>query len=504
MSEALLLSMENIHKAFGATKALQGVNLEVLPGQVHILAGENGAGKSTLMKVLTGVYQADEGEIHFLGEPFQASHPKEALQSGIAMIYQEFNLALHLPVHANIFLGHELAAKGVIHFQKQRAATREIFNRLDAEVDPDIPVNQLGVAQRQLVEIARALSVDSKLIVMDEPTAALSDKETKKLFEVIRTLQKEGVGIIYISHYLEEFGEVGDVISVLRDGELVSHAPMSDVTPDLIIQQMVGRKIEDLYPDHEYKPGEVVLTVEDLSSPNGTQQASMEVRTGEIVGVAGLVGAGRTEMLRALFGLDPAEVEALTVQGVMVLPPNPRSLTRQGVGLLSEDRSGEGLAQRLSIADNMTLSVPEKISRYGILSFPRQREIADRLIEQVGIKASSSNQLINQLSGGNQQKVALARLLGADARVLLLDEPTRGIDVGSKAEIYKIITALAEEGKAIVMVSSYLPELFGMCDSLYVMTRGKLSRKYKTGEIDADDVMALATGITEEINFERS
>jgi ribose transport system ATP-binding protein len=487
--------MNNIHKAFGATKALSGVNLEVYPGQVHILAGENGAGKSTLMKVLTGVHPADEGKILFLGRPFYASHPKEALQNGIAMIYQEFNLALHLPVHANVFLGHEKSGHGVIQFQHQRDATREIFRRLDSDVDPNALVSRLGVAQRQLVEIARALSVDAKLIIMDEPTAALSDKETQKLFEVIRALQQQDVGIIYISHYLEEFGEIGDMISVLRDGELVSCVPMSDVTPDLIIQQMVGRKIEDLYPKHEHVLGDVVFTVEDLKSPNGTVQASLEVCSKEIVGVAGLVGAGRTEMLRALFGLDPAEMKLLQVLGVMVLPPSPRRLMRCGVGLLSEDRAGEGLAQGLSIAANMTLSIPEKISRFGFLSFSRQRELADSLIKKVGIKASSSAQRINQLSGGNQQKVALARLLGADAKVLLLDEPTRGIDVGSKAEIYKLVTALAGEGKGIVMVSSYLPELFGMCDSLYVMARGRLSRKYRIDEIDADGVMALATGI---------
>lgn len=492
-----LLRMVNIHKAFGATRALAGVDLEVQPGQVHILAGENGAGKSTLMKILTGVHRADEGEILFQGRPFAARHPKEALLAGIAMIYQEFNLALHLPVHSNIFLGHEIKRRGVVNAAAQRRATRELFAMMDAEVDPDLPVGRLGVAQRQLVEIARALSVDAKLIIMDEPTAALSAKEAAKLFETIRALQKKGVGIFYISHYLEEFGEIGDVFTVLRDGETVGGGPMAEATPETIIQMMVGRKIDDLYPKNPHEKGDVVFETYNLTAPAGISAERLEVRAGEIAGVAGLVGAGRTEMLRALFGLDPGQMDDLRVNGVAVLPPTPRKLTRRGVGLLSEDRAGEGLAQDMSIAVNMTLSVPEKISRRGIISFKKRDELARELIRRVGVKAESPDQKINQLSGGNQQKAAIARLVGADAAALLLDEPTRGVDVGSKVEIYRIVDQLAREGKAVLMVSSYLPELFGMCDSLYVMARGRLSRKYAIDEIDSDGVMALATGVAD-------
>ena len=490
--------MKNIHKAFGATKALQRVDLQVDRGQVHILVGENGAGKSTLMKILTGVHKADEGEVLFQGEPFTASHPKEALHAGIAMIYQEFNLALDLPVHSNIFLGHEQRSTGVVLARDQREAAREIFERLDVEIDPDTPVRHLGVAQRQLVEIARALSVDTRLIIMDEPTAALSEREAKKLFETIRSLREQGVGINYISHYLEEFGEIGDVYTVLRDGENVGYGEMASATPDDLIQMMVGRKIEDLYPKHKHTLGKVLLTVENLRSPNGTERASLEVRAGEIVGVAGLVGAGRTEMMRALFGLDPGQVDELQVQGVTVIPPTPRKLLRRHVGLLSEDRAGEGLIQKMTVGFNITLSVPRKVSRFGIVSYRKCHELTSRLIDEVGIKAESPDQSMNQLSGGNQQKVAIARLLGADTVIPLLDEPTRGIDVGSKVEIYRLIDALANEGKGVVMVSSYLPELFGMCDSLYVMARGRLSRKYPIDEIDADGVMALATGVTKD------
>ena len=493
--------MRNIHKTFGATRALIGVDLEVKPGQVHVLVGENGAGKSTLMKVLTGVHQPDEGEILFLGKPFKAFHPKQALMAGIAMIYQEFNLALHLPVHSNIFLGHEESSRGIVKAREQRERAKEIFQRLDSDIDPDIPVNHLGVAQRQLVEIARALSVDAKLIVMDEPTAALSEKETKKLFEAIRSLQKTGVGIIYISHYLEEFGEIGDVFTVLRDGERVGYGEMASTTPDDLIQMMVGRTIDDLYPRTPHTFGETIFSVRNLNSANGTRNVDLEVRAGEIVGVAGLVGAGRTEMMRALFGLDPGHMDDLNVAGVTVLPPTPRKLLQNQAGLLSEDRAGEGLAQDMTIAVNITLSIPEKVSRYGVLSLDKIRDISSDLIQRVGIKAESGEQKVNQLSGGNQQKVALARLLGAGIKAMLLDEPTRGVDVGSKVEIYRLIDALANEQNGLVMVSSYLPELFGMCDSLYVMSRGRLSRKYAIDEINEDGVMALATGLSDDLEI---
>lgn len=494
MNATPLLQMKNIHKRFGATVALRGVDLAVQAGEVHILAGENGAGKSTLMKLLTGVHQADVGEIHFRGEPFAAIHPKKALLQGIAMIYQEFNLAPHLTVHENVFLGHEIQRWWGVDAAEQRKRTRELFERFDLDIDPDVPVQSLGVSQRQMVEIARALSVDAPLIIMDEPTAALSGKETAKLFAVIRTLRNEGKGIIYISHYLEEFNEIGDHVTVLRDGEVVGCSPIDETDPQTIIRQMVGRDVDDLYPSRDRQPGDVLLNVEQLSSPNGTRHASLEVRAGEIAGIAGLVGAGRTEMLRALFGLDPSEVNALEVDRQSLPNVNPRLMKHNRVGLLSEDRAEEGLAQTLSIADNITMVIPERISNLGVISFSKQARISERLMQDVGVKAESPRQAIHQLSGGNQQKVALARLLGAEAQVLLLDEPTRGIDIGSKAEIYRMIDRLAREGKGILMVSSYLPEILGLCDSYYVMHRGALSQKYPAGSIDADQIMALATG----------
>lgn len=498
MSSTPLLEMRNISKSFGATRALHDVSISVDPGQVHILAGENGAGKSTLMKILTGVHHPNEGEIHFQGAPFLSHNPKDALIKGIAMIYQEFNLALDLPVHANVFLGHEIRRSRLLDFASQRAATKDLFQRFDMDIDPDMPVQRLGVSQRQMVEIARALSVDAPLIIMDEPTAALSQNETRKLFEVIRTLRSEGKGIIYISHYLEEYEEIGDVISVLRDGECVDRCTIAEATHGRIIQQMVGRKVDDLYPRHDRTPGPTLLSVSNLNSPNGTTDVTFDVRANEMVGIAGMVGAGRTEMLRALFGLDSSQVEQIQGEGWTLASPNPRRFTKLGVGLLSEDRAEEGLAQTMSIADNITLPVPEEISQRGVLSFRRQNEFSQELIERVGIKTQSPTQPVTQLSGGNQQKVALARLLAMKARVLLLDEPTRGIDVGSKAEIYKLIHELANQGNGVVMVSSYLPEILGMCDSVYVMYRNQLSRKYSRSEIDSDQIMALATGVAGE------
>ncbi|MFH1743788.1 MAG: sugar ABC transporter ATP-binding protein [bacterium] len=497
MTDAFL-SFRSIHKAFGRTIALSGVDLDVSPGQAHVLAGENGAGKSTLVKILMGVEKADSGEMLWRGRPHRPSGPAEALRSGIAMIYQELNLALHLPVYANVFLGRELRVGGFVRESVQKRRTRELLDMLGSDIDPTMPTRHLGIAQRQLVEIARALGADAELIVMDEPTASLSEQESESLFEVVQSLRERGVGIIYISHHLEEFGRIGDVITVLRDGRRVWQGPAAGTSPSDVIHRMVGRTIDEMYPSTQREPGEVLLSVRNLASPNGTRNASLEVRSGEVVGIAGLMGAGRTEMLRALFGLDVADVEELMVGGTRIACPLPHRLVRHRIGFLSEDRGGEGLAGNLSIGVNLSLSAPQRISRWGVLSHSRREKISTELIDQFRIKASSSMQTVGELSGGNQQKVALARLLCADAKVLLLDEPTRGIDVGAKNEIYQIMNRLAAEGRGVVFVSSYLPEILGMADSVYVMCRGTLSRKFRVDEVDQESVMALATGIVSE------
>jgi len=492
------LTFRGIHKTFGQTVALAGVNLDVFPGQVHVLAGENGAGKSTLVKILMGVEKADRGEIRWKGRMHRPHSPIDSLRSGIAMIYQELNLALHLPVHANVFLGREIRSAGVVRESEQKQRTRELFRMLGADIDPTLPTRQLGIAQRQLVEIARAIGADAELIVMDEPTAALSEQESENLFRVVDSLRQRGVGIIYISHHLEEFERIGDMVTVLRDGHRVWQGPAAETSPNEIIRHMVGRTIEDLYPKRQPQFGPVLLRLKNLNSPNGTKNASLEVRAGEIVGIAGLVGGGRTEMLRALFGLDSADVEEFTLGDVRIRVPSPHRMLHHGVGFLSEDRGGEGLAQNLSVAVNMTLSAPEQISRWGVLSHTRRERVSEALIERFRIKAKSPSQAVRELSGGNQQKVALARLICADAKVLLLDEPTRGIDVGAKNEIYRLMNRLAEEGRGILFVSSYLPEVLGMADSVYVMCRGTISRKFRVEELDQERVMALATGVEQD------
>ena len=501
-----LLSFQGIGKTFGGTVALKDVSLDVHRGSVHVLAGENGAGKSTLMKVLMGVHAPDAGEIHWKGERFAPHNPVHAMRQGIAMIYQELTVALHLPVHANVFLGQELRAKlgfpGIVDEGAQIRACESLFERLSVTIDPRVLPRDLGIAQRQLVEIARALASEAELIVMDEPTAALSEQEAATLFAVIRSLKDRGVAVIYISHYLEEFGEIGDEVTVLRDGQKVHHATIANVTTEQVIQHMVGRQISALYPERVSDHGEVLLEIEGLSSPNGTRGASLKAHAGEIVGIAGLVGSGRTEMLRATFGLDPSTAQTfrLPSTGQEIARARPTSMVAQGLGLLSEDRGKEGLAQGLSIAVNTTLSSLRRCTRRLLLpgwwvSDRLQYDIADKHMKALSVKAASPWQKVGELSGGNQQKVAIARLLAANTHVFLLDEPTRGIDIGAKQEIYRLLCQLVEKGCAVVFVSSYLPEVFGMCDSLYVMCRGTLSKKYKTSEIDEHGVMALATGL---------
>lgn len=482
-------------KAFGQTIALSEVSMDVYPGQVHVLAGENGAGKSTLMKILMGVEQPDRGDMLWKGKPHRPQHPSEALSRGIAMIYQELNLALELPVYANVFLGRELRRTGFVRQGTERDRARELLRTLGVEIDPDIQTRKLGIAQRQLVEIVRALGADAELIVMDEPTAALSEQESENLFNVIDSLRERGVAVIYISHHLEEFGRIGDVITVLRDGRNVWHGSAAETSPSDVIRHMVGRTIDEMYPKERREPGDVLLCVRDLSSPNGTRDVSLEVRAGEVVGIAGLMGAGRTEMFRALFGLDSGQADELMVDGVPIRRISPSRMVRQGAGYLSEDRGDEGLAVNLSVGVNLTLSAPQRVSRSGILSYRSMNRVSEGLIADFRIKVGSPTQKVSELSGGNQQKVALARLICADAKVLLLDEPTRGIDVGAKSEIYHLMNRLTAEGRGVVFVSSYLPEILGMSDSVYVMHNGGLSRKYAVEQVNQEKLMAMATGV---------
>ncbi len=481
------LQMIGVHKRFGATAALGGVDLSVRGGEVMALMGENGAGKSTLMKVLSGAHQPDAGSMLLDGAAYRPANPLEARRAGVAMIYQELSLAPHLTVEQNIVLGMEPPRKfGIINRAEVRRLSVEALRQLDhADIRPDARVSTLSVGAQQLVEVARAVAIGCRVLVLDEPTSSLTRGDVERLFTLIGRLKSQGIAIVYISHFIEECQRIADRYTILRDGQTVGGGEMKAVTPDEIVRQMVGRQIEELYPRSARTVGEVVLEVRELSGVAKPQAATLAVRRGEVVGIAGLVGAGRTEMLRAIFGLDAVKSGEVKVAHFRGGPAQ----WRQGVGMVSEDRKTEGLALGLSIGDNLTMT---KMGRF--VSPATQSAAARPWIERLGVRCASSRQKVGELSGGNQQKVAIARLLHHDVDVLLLDEPTRGIDVGSKAEIYQLIDELAKSGKAVLMVSSYLPELLGVCDRIAVMCKGKLGEAHPVGEVTDHSLMLEATG----------
>ncbi|HOD81263.1 MAG: Ribose import ATP-binding protein RbsA [Planctomycetes bacterium ADurb.Bin126] len=498
---AARLVMTGVRKSFGATHALQGVDLEVCSGEVLALVGENGAGKSTLMKVLSGAHRPDAGQMRLDGEPYRPRDPLDARNRGVAMIYQELSLAPHLSVMENILLGIEPSRGPLVRWNKmRRIASAALAEVGSSEIPPDTQVRRLSIAKQQLVEIARAVATDCRVLVLDEPTSSLTQKDTLCLFDLIRRLRSRGLAIVYISHFLEEVKEISDRFTVLRDGQTVGGGTTAEATVDSIIQLMVGRKVRDLYPRSSRRPGEVVLEVKALSGGDKPRQASLSVRRGEVLGIAGLVGAGRTELLRAIFALDRVRSGQVRV-GAYTGPASPSRRWAQGVGMVSENRKEEGLALGLSIAENITLPRLRGLGPGRLVLPSRQRQASRPWIEKIPIKCSSPAQSVQALSGGNQQKVAIARLLHADVDLLLLDEPTRGIDVGSKAAIYRLIDELAvgdaaqgRRPRAVVMVSSYLPELFGVCDRIAVMCRGLLSTARPVGEWDEKQLMLVATG----------
>ncbi|MBI1357048.1 MAG: ATP-binding cassette domain-containing protein [Acidobacteria bacterium] len=486
------LTMTGVKKAFGATVALDGVDFSVAPGEVHALIGENGAGKSTLMKTLAGVHQPDAGGMQLDGVAYAPADPLDARRQGVAMIFQELALAPHLSVEANVVLGVEPASGLRLDTASARAKTREALAALGhSEIDPAARVSELSIAAQQLVEIARALILDAKIIVLDEPTSSLTGADVDKLFEAIERLKARGVSIIYISHFLEEVERIADSFTVLRDGRSVGSGVIGEVSIDRIVEWMVGRSVAEMFPRTPHDIGEPVLEVSDLAADNGLERGSLVLRRGEILGLAGLIGAGRTEMLRALFGLD-AITSGRVRLGAFEGPAAPPERLRQGMGFLSEDRKSEGLALALSVEQNLTLSRLDPFVRRGWLSPVKARAAAERWIEQVGVKTAGPDAPVGSLSGGNQQKVQLARLLHHDCDVLLLDEPTRGIDVASKVVIYEWIGRLAAQGKAILFVSSYIPELLGVCDSLAVMHRGRLGPVRPIAEWDQHKILLAA------------
>ncbi|HUG94184.1 MAG TPA: sugar ABC transporter ATP-binding protein [Planctomycetaceae bacterium] len=504
-----LLRMTGIAKSFGATRALDGVSFEVRPGEVMALVGENGAGKSTLMKVLSGAYRPDAGRMEFDGRPYQPASPHQAREAGVAMIYQELNLCPDLSVEDNVMLGQESRHYGwLLDRRRQRPWVTDALERLGhPEVRPETPVHRLSIAARQLVEIARALVMDARLIVFDEPTSSLAGRDVEQLFTVIRRLRDAGIGIIYISHFLEEVRAVCDRYTVLRDGRSVGAGdlksgpkkgsdplpPLKETTEAEIVSLMVGRSVSELFPTVPHAPGEVVLSIDDVSGRALPRGVTLEVRRGEILGVAGLVGAGRTELLRCIFGLDDVSSGRVRVAGVAV-KSGPEGRIAAGLGMVSEDRKTEGLAQVRSVADNLTFSRLGPYSRFGLLNLRRRDAAVGEWMQRLRVKARSPHQDVVELSGGNQQKVAIARVLHQQADVLLLDEPTRGIDVGTKVEIYRLIGEAAAAGKAVLFVSSYLPELLAICDRVAVMSRGRLRAVRPARDWTEEAVLHCAVG----------
>ena len=498
---ATLLQLRGVHKLFGPTIALAGVDLEVHPGEVHAVIGENGAGKSTLLNILAGAIRPDQGQMTLGGAPYRPLGPPAARQAGIAYIHQELSLCPHLSVAENILMGVEPSKAGWLKGPAMLDRTKallESFGR--ADLDPQSRVSRLSPASQQVVEICRALAWNPRVILMDEPTSSLQRDNVERLFTAIRGLKSLGVAIIYISHFLEEVREIADRYTVLRDGMSVSCGDLAHVSDAKLILDMVGRPVETMFEGRRPEPsGEVLLEVRNLCRPPALRSASFELHRGEVLGVAGLIGSGRTEMVKAIFGLESPATGQIFVKGRLVQSSQaaPHHRIHQGFGYLSEDRKNEGLALQLSVADNITITRFNSCSKGGWIFHDRQHEQAEHCMAALRVRAPGPGAPALSLSGGNQQKVAMARLLHQDPDILLLDEPTRGIDVGSKADLYLEISRLASAGKAILMVSSYLPELFGVCNRIAVMSRGRLSAARKTSDWTPEGVLEAALSIQE-------
>jgi ribose transport system ATP-binding protein len=493
-----LLTLANISKRFGPTVALDGVNFDLRPGEVHALVGENGAGKSTLMNVLAGSLEPDQGSMELGGRAYHPANTHDARTKGVALIHQELCLCEHLSVAENILMGMEPSQWGWMDRRELEARTREvlkIFHHTDTS--PEKRVADLSLPARQIVEISRAIAAKARVILMDEPTSSLQREDVEGLFALIRKLRAEGISIIYISHFLEEVRAIADRFTVLRDGRSVATGAIAEVTDEQLVGHMVGRSVENLFPDRPSQAiagSEKVMEVKDLVSPPLLRHASFSLHRGEILGIAGLMGSGRTQLVRAIFGLDKPTGGTVTIKGKATTARGgtPAKRLFQRLGYLSEDRKGEGLALNLPIADNVTMTRFSACARGGWLNLSGQRSLTNRLIAGLGIKARDAQQPVKTLSGGNQQKVAVARLLHQDADVLLLDEPTRGIDIGSKVQVYETVARCAAENRSVLMISSYLPELFGMCDRLAVMSRGRLGEARPISEWTPESVMQVA------------
>jgi rhamnose transport system ATP-binding protein len=498
MSEqaAPLVELRGITKSYGGVQALEDVDLAIRAGTVHALVGENGAGKSTLVKILTGVVQADEGEVRIDGQPVRVGDPQAAHRLGIVAMYQEPTVFQDLTVAENVFAGrHPRTALRAVDWRAMRSQTKQILQEFGVDIGPDTPVRGLGVADRQLLEIAKALSSSARLLIMDEPTAALSPHEVENLFTTVRRLRERGVAIVFISHRLEETGAIADVVTVLRDGRHVATRPTAELPQAEIVRLMVGRSLDALFPKEEAEIGDVVFEAKGLRRRGVFSGVSFQLRRGEIVGLAGFVGSGRTEVARALFGIDRLDGGELLIDGRPFRPRSPRAALRSGLAYLPEDRLQQGLIQPMAISTNVSMAILPRLTPAGVLRPRRERRLANRFIDQLRIKATSATQVVRSLSGGNQQKVVLAKWLAAEPRILVLDEPTHGVDVGTKADVHRTISHLAAEGLTILLISSELAEILGMSDRVLVMREGRLVAEFSRAEATEERIVSAAAGV---------
>jgi inositol transport system ATP-binding protein len=502
-----LLRMDGISKHFPGVQALKSVSLDVFSGECLALVGENGAGKSTLMKILSGVYPPDEGQIFLDGKRVVLSNPHQAQQLGISIIYQEFNLFPNLTIEENVFIGREPNSGGIVRWSSLRQATLGLLDRLGVNLDPSTSVRDLSVAQQQMVEIAKALSYNARIVIMDEPTSALSDTEVSALMGIVRGLKSEGLGVIFISHRLEEVFSMCDRITVLRDGQKVGEMPTKGSSPSQVVNLMVGRNLSDLFQKGEgVAESNVVLEVRGLSRMGTKRDAaaivldniSLTIRAGEIVGLSGLVGSGRTELARAIFGADRFDRGEILIDGQPVAIRTPQDAIRAGIGMVPEDRKLQALVLQLAVRENISLPNLGRLSSFGLVRGHEERKLVRSFVDTLQIRTPSLEQRVVNLSGGNQQKVVIAKWLALQPKILLVDEPTRGVDVGAKAEVHQLLSQLARRGVAILMISSELPEILGMSDRILVMRAGTIAGELQRHEATQERIMALATGLVSE------
>lgn len=489
------IEMQGIHKAFGTNQVLKGVDFELRAGEVHALMGENGAGKSTLMNILVGLHALDEGHITVDGKETYFPNPGEAEKHGITFIHQELNIWPEMSVLENLFIGRELNLPyGLLDTRKMKRLAREQLQRLSVDLPLNKEAGACSVGQQQMIEIAKALMTEAKVIIMDEPTAALTEREIVKLFEIIRSLKAEGVSVVYISHRMEEIFAICDRITVMRDGITVDTQEIPATNFDEVVRKMVGRELTERYPKRNPKPGDVILEVKNATRRGLFENISFNVRAGEVVGFSGLMGAGRTEIMRAIFGLDKLDGGQIVLRGKKINIRRPEDAVRHGIGFITEDRKDEGLVLDFSIRENMALPNLFSFTSKGFISSRKEREFVDTLIKRLQVKTQSAETPASSLSGGNQQKVVIAKWIGIGPSLLILDEPTRGVDVGAKREIYQLINELTDRGVAIIMVSSELPEVLGMSDRIIVVHEGHIGGELAGSEATQENIMTLATG----------